>query len=142
MRIAISSQNLKSITTHAGKCRRFWVYDIDSGSCLGRQLVEIPIEQTFHASQGGMAAALSGVDVLITGSMGRGLRQRLKTNGVTAVVTGEKNPDIAVTAYLNGNLETMLPDDQDCHDHSHDEGDDTGCHDHPGMGRGRHHHGH
>lgn len=142
MRIAISSQNLKSITPHAGKCRRFWVYDIDSGRCLGRQLVEIPLEQTFHASQGGMAPALAGVDVLITGSMGSGLRQRLKTNGVTALVTAEENPDVAVTAYLSGKLEVMSSGDQDCHEHSHDEGEDADCHDHPGSGHGRHRHAH
>ncbi len=29
MKIAVTSQNRKTITDHAGKCRKFWLFDID-----------------------------------------------------------------------------------------------------------------
>ncbi len=29
MRIAVTSQNRKTVTGNAGRCRRFWLYDIE-----------------------------------------------------------------------------------------------------------------
>ena len=48
MKIAITSQNRKTVTGHAGKGRKFWIYKIDGKTVLGRELLELPIEQTFH----------------------------------------------------------------------------------------------
>ena len=31
MQIAVTSQNRKTVTEHAGKCRKFWIYDIKTG---------------------------------------------------------------------------------------------------------------
>jgi predicted Fe-Mo cluster-binding NifX family protein len=50
MKIAITSQNRKTITGHAGKCRKFWVYEIENNQVLGRSLLELPMEQSFHES--------------------------------------------------------------------------------------------
>lgn len=118
MRIAITSQNLKSVTAHAGKCRRFWIYETDSGTLPERRFVEIPIEETFHFSHGGLASALDGIDVLITASMGGGLRAHLQRRGIVPFVTREENPDVAVVAYLNGNLAASSAADHECDDHA------------------------
>ena len=45
MKIAVTSQNRRTITEHAGKCRKFWVYDIEQGQVTGKTLLELPIEQ-------------------------------------------------------------------------------------------------
>lgn len=119
MRIAITSQNLKSVTAHAGKCRRFWIYETDSRTLPERRFVEIPIEETFHFSHGGLAPALDGIDVLITASMGGGLRDHLQRRGIVPVVTQEENPDVAVVAYLQGKLADSCGMDHDCDDHQH-----------------------
>ena len=120
MQIAISSQNRKTITSHAGKCRNFWVYDIEQGQVRDKRLVELPIEQSFHASHQQFAAPLASINVLITGSMGNGLYLRLKSQGVLPVVTAEENPDEAVRAFLAGAL-TALPSvpNNHCHEHDH-----------------------
>ena len=49
MQIAVTSQNRKTVTEHAGKCRKFWIYDIKAGRVVSRQLVELGIEHSFHA---------------------------------------------------------------------------------------------
>ena len=121
MQIAVTSQNRKSITEHAGKCRKFWIYDVEKGEVAGKRLVELPLEQSLHANHHRFAEPLSRINVLISGSMGAGLHHRLMQSGVLPVITTEENPDIAVTAFLINKLE-RLPIDQNhhCHDHTHD----------------------
>jgi predicted Fe-Mo cluster-binding NifX family protein len=101
IRIAVSSQNRKTVTEHAGKSRKFWIYDVKRGQVVGKQLVELPIEQSFHATPVGQAHPLDAVDVLISGSMGSGLKQRLLERGIHGSVTTETDPDQAVAAFLS-----------------------------------------
>lgn len=124
MQIAVTSQNRKTITEHAGKCRKFWIYDIQQGAVSGKHLIELPIEQSFHASHHQLAEPLASVNVLITASMGAGLHQRLKQNGILPVITFEENPDEAVIAFLKNDLDRQPIDrnhqcQHDGHHHSH-----------------------
>jgi len=107
MKIAVTSQNRKTITEHAGKCRKFWIYDIEAGIVAGKTLVELPMEQSFHASQHQLASPLAGINVLITASMGAGLYRRLSQEGIRPLITLEEIPDEAVAAFLAGRLERM-----------------------------------
>lgn len=116
MKIAVTSQNRKTVTGHAGKCRRFWIYDIDDCEVRDRQLLELAIEETFHERHGGGAHPLDGINVLITGGMGDGLQRRLKQRGILAVATGETDPERAIADWLNGTLKELPPG---CHDHHH-----------------------
>ena len=105
-KIAVCSQNRKTVTEHAGKCRKFWVYDIEQGRVIGRSLLELTIEQSFHEAKEGQAHPLDEVDVLITGSIGGGLQQRLRQRGILGVVTTETDLDQAVASFLAGGLES------------------------------------
>ncbi len=104
MKIAVTSQNRRTITEHAGKCRKFWVYDIDQGQTISKTLLELPLEQSFHESSPHEPHPLDGVQVLIAASMGPGLSQRLSAKGIMALMTSETDPDQAVAAYVQGTL--------------------------------------
>lgn len=117
MKIAVTSQNRRSITEHAGKCRKFWIYDIEQNRISGRTLLELPIEQSFHQSPPQQAHPLDTVQVLIAGSMGPGLQQRLAAKGIIALVTAETDPDQAVAAYLQGTLPLRAAGCNHDHDH-------------------------
>lgn len=104
MKIAVTSQNRKTITSHAGKCRKFWVYETRHAEVVDKRLLELPLEQSFHASTQDTPHPLDGVNVLISGGMGSGLWQRLKRKGILAVSTGETDPDRAVATWLDGSL--------------------------------------
>jgi len=135
MKIAITSQNRKTITGHAGKCRKFWVYEVEGGAVQSKNLLELPIEQSFHESAHSATGStaphpLDGVNVLITGGFGAGLKTRLLQKGIHAVATAEIDPDVAVTDWLNGSLIEAAPE---AHDHDHEHGHD---HEH------EHQHGH
>lgn len=127
MKIAVTSQNRKSVTGHAGKCRKFWIYEVEGRKLRGKSLLELPIEQSFHETHGVEAHPLDKVNVLISGGMGAGLRHRLRQRGIDALVTPETDPDRAVAAYLAGSLALGEPEDHSGHDdHGHDH--------HPGHG--------
>jgi predicted Fe-Mo cluster-binding NifX family protein len=119
-KIAVASQNRRNVTGHAGKCRRFWVYDIESGAVKGRQLLELPREQSFHEHTGAEPHPLQGVQVLITGGMGEGLARRLAGMGIEGLVTPETDPDRAVAAYLAGTLPLGQPEAHGDPLHGHD----------------------
>lgn len=104
MKIAVSSQNLKTITSHAGKCRNFRVYDIENKEIIHKTLLELTLEQSFHESHAEAPHPLDGVDVLISGSAGANLLSRLDGMGIQSVVTPQTDPDSAVNAFLNGTL--------------------------------------
>lgn len=107
MKIAVTSQNRKTITEHAGKCRKFWIYEINSGFVAGKTLLELAMADSFHANQHQLAKSLADIKVLITAGMGIGLYQRLSQEGILPLITQKASPDEAVVAYLAGNLECM-----------------------------------
>lgn len=117
MKIAVTSQNRKTITGHAGKCRKFWIYQIEEDRVLGRELLELPMEQSFHESGHADAHPLDDVNVLISGGMGQGLRNRLLQQGIQALATSETDPDRAVTAWLQGDLDELPPELNHGHGH-------------------------
>lgn len=100
MKIAVTSQNKHSVTGHAGKCRKFWVYQIDNGKVNSKELLELSMEQSFHASSPQESHPLDDIQVFITGGMGEGLRQRLKVKQIKAVVTEETDLAKVIEQYL------------------------------------------
>ncbi|SDH19950.1 NifB/NifX family molybdenum-iron cluster-binding protein [Propionivibrio dicarboxylicus] len=100
LRIAVTSQNRKQITEHAGKCRKFWIYETRAKAIVSKTLLELPLEQSLHASAGAETHPLDPIDLLITGSIGDGLRQRLAERGVETIVTSETDPDAVIGKLL------------------------------------------
>ena len=122
MKIAVTSQNRKTITPHAGKCRKFWVYEVKNNSVLDKQLLELPLFQSFHECDHNAPHPLDGIKLLISGSLGLGLQHRLQQKGIVALATAETDPDIAVTAWLAGSLIEQPPDAPDGHEHGRGHG--------------------
>lgn len=116
MKIAIASQDQQTITAHAGRCQNFWVYETSQETVLGKSLLALPKEQSFHNSSPHEAHPLDEVQVLIAGGMGSELARRLASKGIEGIVTRETNPDQAVSAYLEGSLTRESPE---THDHGH-----------------------
>jgi len=117
MKIAVTSQNRRTITEHAGRCRKFWVYEVVEGEVQNKRLLELPKEQAFHDSPRSVPHPLDTVDVLISSGMGHGLERRLRERGIEAVVTDETDPDTATRAYLDGTLVRLRAE---CKEHHHE----------------------
>jgi predicted Fe-Mo cluster-binding NifX family protein len=110
MKIAVASQNRRTVTGHAGKCRKFWIYEVEGCEVKGKSLLELPIEQSFHASHGKAPHPLDDINALISGGMGMGLRNRLRQKSILALATAETDPDRAVAAWLNDTLAELPPE--------------------------------
>lgn len=119
MKIAIASQNRKTVTGHAGKCRKFWIYEVEGCEVTDKRLLELPIEQSFHESNPNAPHPLDEVNVLISGGMGNGLQARLKQMGIMAVATSETDLDRALADWINGTLNELPPGLHHDHDHGH-----------------------
>jgi predicted Fe-Mo cluster-binding NifX family protein len=104
MIIAVASQNMRHITGHTGRCRKFLVYQVDNGTILSKDLLELPDELSIHKSSPNEPHPLDEMAVLITGGMGQGLARRLANKGIMSVITTRKDPDSAVMDYLSGRL--------------------------------------
>ncbi|HSQ73318.1 MAG TPA: NifB/NifX family molybdenum-iron cluster-binding protein [Rubrivivax sp.] len=132
MKIAVSSQNFRTVTGHAGKCRRFIVYEVQAGGVpaeAGR--LDLPMEQSFHAFAGG-PHPLDGVDALLTGGAGEGLVRKLAQRGIRVVVTGETDPLQAVAELAAGRVKPGGEHHHEhrhehAHEHAHEHGSGGGC---------------
>ncbi|MCU7940060.1 MAG: nitrogen fixation protein [gamma proteobacterium symbiont of Bathyaustriella thionipta] len=114
MKVAITSQNRKTITSHAGKCRKFWIVEIENNEVINKELLELAIEQSFHSSSPFEPHPFDTINILVTGGMGNGLVQRLSAKGIQGLVTSETDLDKAISALLAGTLkhEADKPHDQ------------------------------
>jgi len=117
MIIAVTSQNKKSITQHAGRCRRFWIFKVDDGKVISKELLELEKDEVFHGYPPTADHPLDFIDVLIAGSLGQGLVNRLAAKGIKAMATKETDIDKAIEQFLDGSLEPQPVHSHHGHDH-------------------------
>jgi predicted Fe-Mo cluster-binding NifX family protein len=103
MKIAVTSQNFRTITQHAGKTRRFLIFEQAPTSSDAKEIarLDLPKEMSIHEFHGENHPIFE-MDYLITGSCGQGFAKRLASAGVTVLITGEEDPLTAVTAVIEG----------------------------------------
>jgi predicted Fe-Mo cluster-binding NifX family protein len=117
LRIAVSSQNFKTITGHAGKTRRFLVYECDgAGQPKEVERLDLPAGMSMHDYHGDDHPLFElGLHALVTQGAGEGFRQRLGRRGIAVHATAESDPLVAVAAVAAG---LALPEAPP-HDHAH-----------------------
>ncbi|BAO44178.1 NifB/NifX family molybdenum-iron cluster-binding protein [Thiolapillus brandeum] len=102
MKIAITSQNFRTITGHAGKTRRFLVYaDDGQGNAIEVDRLDLSREMAMHEFRGD-EHPLQAMDVLITGGCGQGFVRRMAAWGIQVLPTSETAPQAAAQAVLEG----------------------------------------
>jgi predicted Fe-Mo cluster-binding NifX family protein len=109
MKIAVTSQNFKSVTGHAGKSRRFIIFDVGT-PCDVPEVVwlDLPMEMSIHEFSGGKHP-LDDMDVILTASAGQGFIAKLARRGVQVITCGESDPRKAVRDYLLGEVKPNNP---------------------------------
>lgn len=100
MVIVITSQNRRHITPHAGKCRKFWKYELKDGEVTDKQLIEVEKEQSFSQS-GEVLEKLLPMDIFVTTGMGDRLRDKLRNIGVHVMVTAEIEPEQFICSLIS-----------------------------------------
>ncbi|MDO4474447.1 MAG: NifB/NifX family molybdenum-iron cluster-binding protein [Eubacteriales bacterium] len=139
MRIAATYDN-GEIFQHFGRTETFKVYEVEEGNIVSSEVI---------GSNGSGHGALAGlladhqIDVLICGGIGGGAQEALADAGIELCAGAQGDVDLAVEAYLRGEL---ISAGVTC-DHHHGDGEDCGSHGdghtcggHEGCGGCGHHH--
>lgn len=100
MKIAVASHKKSNRTDRRGRCRKSWIYEANSPEILGKELLELLKERSFHNSFPHDDHPLDDVQVLISGGIGCRLICRLEEQGIEAVVIPESDPDISILISL------------------------------------------
>ena len=102
MKIAVTSQNFKSVTGLAGKSRRFIIFEVGM-SCDVPAIVwlDLPMKMTLYAFSGGKHP-LDDMDVILTANASQGFVEKLARRGVQVIICDESDPRKAVCDFLAG----------------------------------------
>jgi predicted Fe-Mo cluster-binding NifX family protein len=121
MRIAIASHDFTTIGLHAGRARRFLLFDVGvDGVRLPTGRLDLAPEYAMHEFDDEGAHPLDGVDVLLAGSAGEGVVRKAARRGIRLVCTAETDPTRAIDDFLGGHLAPAASCDHHCNcSHSH-----------------------
>ena len=102
MRIGVTSQNFRTITAHAGRARRFVIFEeFPDGQIQETGKLDLPMEMNIHDYPRDAAHPIDGIDVLITASCGDGFARSWRP-GHPGHRHLETDPIEAVKAVLSG----------------------------------------
>jgi len=116
MKIAVVSDDFRTLIGKAGKARRFLLFEVDEAKRLQLERnLELPEgcpsyhdlhedDETPHPIDG---------MVLITNEAGEGFRERLARRGTQVHITSEQDPHTAVTLLLQDRLPVKAPTARD-----------------------------
>lgn len=122
MKIAIATEGT-NVSEHFGRCEDFTIVEIENSEVISKVMINTVGNQhgllpVFLLSHGAMT--------VVSGGMGDGAKQNLKSNGMEILTGVSGSVEDAILAFINGSL---ISDDSGCtgHGHDHDHGD-GGCH--------------
>lgn len=128
--IAISIQKNNTISGHAGKCRRFTVYTVDTEGNYTHELLELNKGEALHDALHGdvQTNAIFDMDILLTQSLGQAAIEKLAIKDVRAYVIKEEDPETAIKKLIDGTLQAHAGAEHQHqgHDHGHNHGH-AGC---------------
>jgi len=124
MKIAIVTDNEKSISQHFGRAAYYLVITLEDGKEVGRELRPKLGHNQFHASHAhtehehawhgfddtshqkhtSMAEVIGDCSVVICGGMGIGAYESMQRLNIQPIVTDLRDVDAAIQAYLSGTL--------------------------------------
>ncbi len=122
MRIAVTCQNKKTVSGHAGKCSRFLIYTLDEDyNVVSKEMLELEKERMlhfhFHGPDPDAHHPLFDMNAIITGDMGPGFPIKMRSKGVAAIMTTETDPDRVIERLKDGTLDSVQPAPN--HNHHH-----------------------
>jgi len=107
MKIAVTSQNFRTVTGHAGKTRKFLVHELrPDGSIVPAGRLDLPKRMSIHAHPVDAPHPLDEMDFLVTSGCGRGFIGKMAARGVSVWLTRQQDPREAVQElvdHLHGN---------------------------------------
>ncbi len=123
MKIAVITDDGKTISRHFGRAQYYLVFTIEDGKVTGREMRSKMGHQHFaneaHAEQPGvqhgmddashqkhlsMTEAIADCQTFIGGGMGMGALRSMESVGIETILTDLVDAEQAVEAYINGTM--------------------------------------
>lgn len=113
MKIAIASDDQKTIASHFGRTKGFLIYNVEENQISNREYRindftghARGLEDASHSVKrhGPILAALNGCQAVIARGMGQRIYMDLKQAGIEAFIVNEENADQAMQLYLQNQL--------------------------------------
>ena len=122
MKVAVVTDDMRTISPHFGMARHYLVYDVVAGRIVGRETRDKPAHGPgmHDRHRGGeptpemtgihnsMLSSVADCAVLIAGGMGMPMYLAIRDAGMRAFITQMRDADEAVKAYLAGRLDNHL----------------------------------
>lgn len=128
MKIAVISEDRITVSQHFGRAPFYVVVTVEDGKIVNKEIRDKAGHHTFSASghpetapgerhgydagaqsrHATMAQTIDDCKVLITGGMGWGAYESLKSHNIEAIVTDIENIDEAIKLYLQGKLVNLM----------------------------------
>ena len=106
MKIGIATTDYTKISGHAGRARKWLVFESEMGEPTQ---VELTSEQVFHHHPDGAPHPLDGIEIILAHSAGDGFLARMKARGIEVCLTAEIDPIKAVADYRDHALSPPTP---------------------------------
>lgn len=112
MKIAIAtSKDYTEVASHAGQATAWLVYDLRQHAAEQLlptpQFISLDKAQVLHHFKDDQPHPLDGIDLVIAGSAGDGFKRHMRQRGADVLLTGERDPAMALSLVLAGQA---LPD--------------------------------
>ena len=128
-RISVTYDN-GQVFQHFGRTEVFKVYEVEDGKIINSEIVE-----SNGVGHGALAGLLAGnkIDTLICGGLGGGAMAALEENGIEVCAGAQGDTDVAVEAYLKGELVSQgvtcdhHGEEHSCGGHGEEQGCSGGC---------------
>lgn len=124
MKIAVITDEGKTISSHFGRARYYLVTTVEGGQVVNHELRDKPGHVQFQSEghehekagaahgfgtsadsrHGRMAEAITDCEALLCGGMGKGTYGSLNERGIRPVITDILDIDEALTSYINGQI--------------------------------------
>lgn len=111
MKVAIASDDKKSISHHFGRAKGFVVCEINNKKIITneyRQNIGGGGCESGGCNHTAMIANIKDCDFVISYGMGMGIYQELMANDITAIVTDVEDVDKALEEFMNDALESNI----------------------------------
>jgi predicted Fe-Mo cluster-binding NifX family protein len=111
MKVAVASSDFRNVTGHAGRARKFLVFEVTAEGTTTTEPVGIELEpdMVFHHFKDDRPHPLDGIDALITLSAGESFVKKMAGRGVDAIQTAETDAAKAVRDYAAAKLAPPKP---------------------------------
>ncbi len=98
--VAVTSQNYRTVTKHAGLTRKLLVYEVNNKKIKEIERISLPKENALHTCKPSVKHPVDIADIIICGSCGEDFVSKMKARNINVSVATKADPIEAIKEYF------------------------------------------